>query len=243
MKTFEIIPAIDIIEGKCVRLQQGDYALKTIYNQDPLEVAKQFEAVGLKRLHLVDLDGARLGKPMNLKVLERIAENTGLIIDFGGGIKTEQQVQRIFDAGAAMVALGSVAVKAPELFEVLTKKYGAEKIFLGADVRNEQLALSGWKEQTEINIFDFLSSKIKMGITNVFCTDISKDGLLAGTSSELYKTMLSRFPDLNLVASGGVAGMDDVLELMNIGCSGVIIGKAIYEKKILLSDLVLKNVN
>jgi phosphoribosylformimino-5-aminoimidazole carboxamide ribotide isomerase len=234
---IEIIPAIDIIEGKCVRLTHGDYAQKKIYNENPLEVAKQFEDIGIKRLHLVDLDGAKLGKIVNYKVLEKIASGTRLVVDFGGGIKDDNSIQNIFESGAAMATIGSVAVKEPELFYSWIKKYGSEKILLGADVNEEKIAVSGWLEKTEINIFDFISSNIEKGVTQLFCTDISKDGALEGPSIELYKNIIEKFPKLNFIASGGVTTMNDVLQLDIIGCKGVIIGKAIYEGRITIDEL------
>ena len=234
---IEIIPAIDIIDGKCVRLSQGDFTQKIIYNENPLEVARQFADAGIKRLHLVDLDGARLGKITNWKVLESIASIQRLTIDFGGGIKSDKDIQMVFDSGAAMAAIGSVAVKNAELFSSWLKKYGAEKIFLGADVKNEKISISGWAEQTEISIYDFIEQKLSTGIANIFCTDISKDGLLEGTSTGLYKKIIDKFPKINLIASGGVSNMKDIEEVEKIGCKGVIIGKAIYEGRIKLSDL------
>ncbi len=237
MKKFEIIPAIDIIDGKCVRLSQGDYSKKTIYNEDPLEVAKQFEAIGISRLHLVDLDGAKKGEVVNFKVLDKIANQTDLKIDFGGGIKTNASIQSIFDAGADMATIGSIAVKDPELFYTWIKKYGPPKILLGADVKEEKIAISGWIESTELNIFDFLKKNIENGLTQAFCTDVSKDGMLQGPSIELYLKILKQFPDLTFIASGGVSKMNDVFELEKIGCSGVIIGKALYEGNITTNEL------
>ncbi len=234
---IEIIPAIDIIDGKCVRLTQGDYSQKTIYNENPLEVAKQFETIGITRLHLVDLDGAKKGEVVNLKVLETIASQTKLIIDFGGGIKNELSIQSIFDAGASMATIGSLAVKQPETLYGWVKKYGADKIMLGADVNNETIVINGWQEKTEINIIDFVRMNFMNGITNIFCTDISKDGLLQGPSIDLYKKIMKVIPDLKLIASGGVANINDVLELEKIGCCGVIIGKAIYEGRITMNEL------
>lgn len=236
-KIFEIIPAIDIIGGKCVRLSQGDYSKKIIYNQDPLEAAKQFEDSGITRLHLVDLDGAKKGEVVNYKVLETISSNTNLKIDFGGGIKTNQDIERVFNSGAEIVTIGSLAVKDPELFYSWIKKYDAEKILLGADVKNEFISIGGWLENTSINIIDFLKSNLEKGIKQTFCTDISKDGLLQGPSIDLYKKIIETFPNLNLIASGGVSTIDDVKTLKEIGCSGVIIGKAIYEGKISLKEL------
>lgn len=232
-----IIPAIDLIEGKCVRLTQGDYAQKTIYNESPLEVAKQFEDIGMKRLHLVDLDGAKKGEVVNLKVLEAIASKTKLTIDFGGGIKKDSSIQCVFDAGAAMAAIGSVAVKQPELFYSWISKYGPEKLFLGADVNEEMIAVSGWLEKTTIPVLNFIEQNIEKGIQHIFCTDISKDGLLQGPSVDLYKKISKTFPGIQLTASGGVSEWSDVEELERIGCSGVIIGKAIYEQRISFETL------
>lgn len=234
---MEIIPAIDIIDGKCVRLTQGDYSQKKIYNEHPLEVAKQFEDAGLERLHLVDLDGAKAGTVKNWGVLETIAGKTSLVIDFGGGIKSEKDVQIVFDSGAALATVGSIAVKDKETFVKWLLQYGPEKFLLGADVKGENIAVGGWTETTEINVFDFLQQYIDQGITNVFCTDVSKDGLLEGPSAELYKKIIERFPSLHFIASGGVSSVEDVEELAAIGCKGVIIGKAIYENRISLREL------
>ena len=236
-KKFDIIPAIDLIEGKCVRLSQGDYGKKTIYNENPLEVAKQFEDIGITRLHLVDLDGAKKGEVVNLKVLESIASKTKLTIDFGGGIKTNVSIESIFNSGAAMATIGSIAVKQPELFYSWIGKYGAERIFLGADVKDEKITISGWLENTNVSVYDFLKTNIAHGLTQAFCTDVSKDGMLEGPSLELYKKIISEFPDLYFVASGGVSDLKDVFELQNINCDGVIIGKAIYENRITIDEL------
>jgi phosphoribosylformimino-5-aminoimidazole carboxamide ribotide isomerase len=234
---MQIIPAIDIIDGKCVRLTQGDYAQKTIYNENPLEVALEFESVGIKRLHLVDLDGAKLGKVVNYKVLEKIASKTKLSIDFGGGIKTDEDIETVFNSGADIATIGSIAVKNKELFFSWIKKYGTEKIFLGADVKDEKIVIGGWLETTNVSIYDFIEENLNQGVLNVFCTDISKDGLLQGPSIELYKNMLTEFPQLNLTASGGVSQLSDLEELKQIGCSGAIVGKAIYEGRISINEL------
>lgn len=234
---IEIIPAIDIIEGKCVRLSQGDYAQKTVYNEQPLEVAKMFEGNGIKRLHLVDLDGAKKGSVVNQKTLEQIASQTKLIIDFGGGIKTDSTIQSVFDAGASIATIGSVAVTNKDLFYSWIKKYGAQKIMLGADVKDEKIAIGGWLENTNISIENFIKKNLDFGITNIFCTDISKDGLLQGPSFDVYKKIIVQFKTLNLIASGGVSCTNDLIELEKIGCSGVIIGKAIYEGRIKLNEL------
>ncbi|RXK85550.1 1-(5-phosphoribosyl)-5-[(5-phosphoribosylamino)methylideneamino]imidazole-4-carboxamide isomerase [Filimonas effusa] len=232
-----IIPAIDIIDGKCVRLTQGDYAQKKVYNENPLEIAKEFEAAGLKRLHLVDLDGAKAGAVQNWKVLEDIAANTNLIIDFGGGIKKEEDLHIVFDAGAAMATIGSLAVKNEDMFAEWITRFGAEKFLLGADVKDEKIAVGGWLETTDVDIFSFIDKYVKYGIGQLFCTDVSKDGLLQGPSLDLYEKVIQRFPGLHFIASGGVAGIDDLHALHKIGCSGVIIGKAIYEGRISLGEL------
>ena len=234
---MEIIPAIDIIDGKCVRLTHGDYSQKKIYNEHPLEIARQFEDAGLQRLHLVDLDGAKEGRVKNWKVLETIAGKTAMVIDFGGGIKAEKDLQIVFDSGAALATIGSMAVKEKETFVQWLQKFGAGKFLLGADVKKEKLTISGWTEQTEIWIYDFIEDYTKQGIKQVFCTDVAKDGALEGPSTELYKSIIEKFPDLHFIASGGVSSIDDVYQLQDIGCKGVIIGKAIYEGRVSLSDL------
>lgn len=239
---MEIIPAIDIIDGKCVRLTHGDYNQKKIYNERPLEIAKEFEDAGLKRVHLVDLDGAKAREVKNWKVLELIAGKTSLLIDFGGGINSEKDVRVVFESGAALATIGSIAVKDEEMFSDWLDIFGADKFMLGADVKNEKIAVSGWLEQTEIWIYDFIQKYNDKGLDHVFCTDISKDGAMEGPSIELYKTIIEKFPELYFIASGGVSSMDDVFQLDNIGCHGVIIGKAIYEGKIKLSDLKAFNV-
>jgi len=232
-----IIPAIDLIEGKCVRLSKGDYAQKIIYNEDPLEVALQFEDHGLKRLHLVDLDGAKASHVVNWKILEKIASKTNLIIDFGGGVKTDEDIQIVFESGAEMVTIGSIAVKDPELFFNWLTAYGAEKIILGADVNDKNIAVTGWLETTELNVFDFLDNFLKKGVKHVLCTDISKDGMLEGTSLDLYKEIMNRCADISLIASGGITQIDEIYKLNEIGVSGAIIGKAIYEGRITLTEL------
>ncbi len=240
---MEIIPAIDIIDGKCVRLTQGDYAQKKIYNEHPLEVAKMFEDAGLRRLHLVDLDGAKAGAVKNWKVLETIAGQTGLVVDFGGGIKTEKDVDIVFNSGAALATIGSLAVKNGPLFVSWLEQYGADKFFLGADVKDEKIAVGGWLETTDRWIYDFIGEYADKGVKQLFCTDVSKDGLLQGPSVELYKNIIGKFPELFFVASGGVSDMRDVEELAVIGCKGVIIGKAIYEGRISLNELSTYHVN
>lgn len=234
---IEIIPAIDVIDGKCVRLSQGDYQTKKIYNESPVEVAKEFENAGIQRLHMVDLDGAKQGKIINLKTLETVASQTKLKIDFGGGIKTTNDVESVLNAGAAFFNIGSIAVKQPEIVENWIQQFDASVILLGADVKDENIMIHGWQRSAKIDIIDYISSYIIRGIDNIFCTDISKDGLLQGTSIELYKKILQTFPQLHLIASGGVSIINDVDELNAIGCSGVIIGKALYEGRIQLLQL------
>jgi len=234
---MQIIPAIDIIEGKCVRLTGGDYAQKKIYNEDPLEVAKAFEGIGLMRLHLVDLDGAKAGQVVNWKVLEKIANNTELKIDFGGGIKTEATLKTVLDTGATYATIGSLAVKNELLFQEWIARFGAKVFMLGADVFEEKIAIGGWLEKTEISVFDFMKSYIDKGVKQIFCTDIKKDGKLQGPSIELYQKIIEQFPALHLIASGGVSSLDDLIELEEIGCSAAIVGKAIYENKITISEL------
>ncbi|MBL0134071.1 MAG: 1-(5-phosphoribosyl)-5-[(5-phosphoribosylamino)methylideneamino]imidazole-4-carboxamide isomerase [Chitinophagaceae bacterium] len=234
---MEIIPAIDIIEGKCVRLTEGDYSQKTIYNEHPLEVAKQFEGAGLRRLHLVDLDGAKAGAVKNWKVLETIASKTGMIIDFGGGIKKEEDVKVVFNSGARFATVGSIAVKNEEEFVKWLLQFGAEKFLLGADVKGEKIAVGGWLETTDIWIYDFIEKYRSHGISQLFCTDVSKDGKLEGPSIPLYKSIVEKFPELFFIASGGVSSMKDLDELNAIGCKGAIVGKAIYENRIQLQEL------
>lgn len=236
---MEIIPAIDIIDGKCVRLTEGNYNHKKIYNENPLEVARQFEDAGLMRLHLVDLDGAKAGGVKNWKVLETIASKTSLIIDFGGGIKTEKDVRIVFDSGAKFTTVGSIAVKDEELFLKWTDQFGSGNFLLGADVKNEKLTIGGWLESTDIWIYDFIQKYFSKGISQIFCTDVSKDGKLEGPSVDLYEKIIRKFPELHFIASGGVSSMDDVYELADIGCKGVIIGKAIYEGRVSLKELRL----
>jgi len=240
---IEIIPAIDLIDGKCVRLLQGDFAQKKIYSENPLEVAERFESAGLKRLHIVDLDGAKRGKIANLKILETIARRTNLTIDFGGGIKTDEDVQSVFDAGAQMAGIGSIAVKDSEKFFAWLEQYGGERILLGADVRGDKLAINGWQTTTEIEILPFLTNYFARGVRQVFVTDISKDGLLRGPSNELYARILTGLPDLKLIASGGVSRLEDIEELEKIGCAGAIVGKAIYEGRIKLEEFKLEKSN
>jgi phosphoribosylformimino-5-aminoimidazole carboxamide ribotide isomerase len=234
---IEIIPAIDVIDGKCVRLSQGNYAQKKVYNERPLEIAKQFADIGIHRLHLVDLDGAKAQHIVNQAVLESIATHTDLVIDFGGGLKSDEDVRVAFESGASMVTGGSVAVKQPDIFSVWIKKYGAERIILGADVNNEQIAISGWLENTNIELIPFIEEYVKKGIHHVLCTDIVKDGMLGGASVALYQKLLTHFPNLHLIASGGVSSMADIEALDEANIPAVVFGKAIYEGHIELSDL------
>ena len=234
---MQIIPAIDIIDGKCVRLTQGDYTQKKIYNERPLEVAMQFEDAGLKRLHLVDLDGAKAGSVKNWKVLELLAGKTNLIIDFGGGIKTSKDVDIVLESGAAMATVGSVAVKNEKDFLGWITQYGADKFLLGADVKDEKIAVGGWLETTDIWVYDFIRKYMDQGIKQVFCTDVSKDGKLEGPSLSLYQDIITEFPKLEFIASGGVSSVQDLEDLKSIGCSGAIVGKAIYEGRINIKDL------
>jgi phosphoribosylformimino-5-aminoimidazole carboxamide ribotide isomerase len=235
--SIEVIPAIDILNGKCVRLTQGDYSRQKIYNEHPLEVARQFEDAGLKRLHLVDLDGARQGTVKNWSVLETLAGKTSLIIDFGGGISSNKDLQIVFDSGAAFATVGSIAVKDEILFLEWLVKFGAARFLLGADVRKEKISISGWQEDTEIWVYDFLEKYIQAGISRIFCTDISLDGAMEGPSLDLYKNIVQKFPDLYFIASGGIRSLDDIFKLEELGCKGAILGKAIYEGLIKLKDL------
>jgi phosphoribosylformimino-5-aminoimidazole carboxamide ribotide isomerase len=233
---MRIIPAIDIIDGKCVRLTKGDYSTKIIYNESPLEVAKEFEANGIQYLHVVDLDGAKSNNIVNHKILESIATKTNLQIDFGGGIKTNEAVQLAFDCGAKQITGGSIAVSNPEIFSGWISKYGADKIILGADCNNRKIATNGWLKESGIDVIDFIDSYQKKGIRNVICTDISKDGMLQGASNELYREIM-KATGISLIASGGVSCMNDLYQLKEIGCEGVILGKAIYEGNITLKEL------
>ena len=234
---IELIPAIDIIDGKCVRLSQGDYDTKKIYNENPLEVAKEFEANGIQRLHVVDLDGAKSSHVVNYKALDAIAGHTSLTIDFGGGIKTDEDLVIAFENGAHMVTLGSVAVKKPELFKKWLHQYGAEKIILGADVKDNRISVSGWLEEGPQELMPFLTNYTQEGISKVLCTDISRDGMLQGPSIELYKQVMQRFPTMHLIASGGVSGVDDIIRLDDAGIPAVVFGKALYEGRITMKDL------
>ncbi len=235
---MRIIPAIDIIDGKCVRLSKGDYDTKKIYNENPLEVAKEFEAHGIKHLHLVDLDGAKANHIVNYKVLERIASKTSLKIDFGGGLKANEDLRIAFESGADQITGGSIAVKDPETFKTWITTYGADKIILGADAKDEMVAVSGWTEESNEELIPFIQSYQKEGIKSVICTDISKDGMLQGPSFELYERIISICgPQLQLIASGGIATFEELPKLAELGCEGTIIGKAIYENKISLKQL------
>lgn len=234
---MRIIPAIDIIDGKCVRLTQGDYAQKKVYHENPLDVARTFEDAGLEYLHLVDLDGAKSGKVVNWKVVETITSKTGLTVDFGGGIKTDDEIERLFGSGVAQVNLGSIAVKKADVVADWIQKYGAKKIILSADVKNEKISIGGWMENSTIDIVEFIGDYIAKGIEYITCTDISTDGMLQGPNVVLYTKLLQTFPAIKLVASGGVSSMDDLHILQKLKVDGVIVGKAIYEGRIPLEEL------
>jgi len=234
---IEIIPAIDLIDGKCVRLSQGDYAQKTVYNENPLEVAKMFADAGIRRLHLVDLDGAKAHHIVNHKVLERITSGTDLVVDFGGGLKSDDDLRIAFECGATMVTGGSIAVKNSDVFSSWITKFGGEKIILGADVKDEKIAVGGWLETTELDLLPFIKNYLRQGISKVICTDISKDGMLQGPALELYKKMLEAEPTMYLIASGGVSSVRDIELLHEASVPAVITGKAIYEGKIKLKEL------
>ena len=234
---IELIPAIDIIDGKCVRLSQGDYQSKKVYNESPVEVAKELEAHGIRRLHVVDLDGAASHHVVNYRVLEQIAGRTSLVIDFGGGIKTDEDLLIAFENGAQMVTLGSVAVKQPQLLGKWLQQYGAGKIILGADVKDNRIAISGWKEESALELLPFLHSYTKEGVRKVLCTDISRDGMLQGPSTELYRGIMQEFPEMHLIASGGVSCVQDIIALQEAGIPAVVFGKALYEGRITMKDL------
>jgi phosphoribosylformimino-5-aminoimidazole carboxamide ribotide isomerase len=236
-KRIEIIPAIDLIDGKCVRLSQGDYNQKKVYNENPLEVAKMFEAAGICRLHLVDLDGAKAKHIVNQKVLELLSTKTNLIIDFGGGLKSDEDLEIAFNSGAQMITGGSIAVKERDTFLKWLQKYGSEKIILGADAKDGNIAVSGWLESTELPVVEFISDFHEKGITKVISTDISRDGMLTGPSFELYAEIMEKLPKVEIIASGGIATMDDILRLAEMGVPGVITGKAIYENRISLQEI------
>lgn len=234
---MRLIPAIDIIDGKCVRLTKGDYSTQKIYNENPLEIAKQFEANGIEYLHLVDLDGAKSQHIVNHKVLEQIATQTSLKIDFGGGLKTDEDLRIAFESGASQITGGSIAVKNPEVFKGWIKIFGGEKIILGADAKDEKVAVSGWQESSHLELLTFIMDYQQEGIQYVICTDISKDGMLEGTSNELYGKILKSAVGIKLIASGGVSCMEDLYQLAEIGCAGAIVGKAFYEGRISLKEL------
>ena len=234
---IELIPAIDIIEGKCVRLAQGDYNRSKEYSSNPLEIAKSFEGAGVKRLHLVDLDGAKASHVVNLKVLERIASSTSLEIDFGGGIKSDKDIKSVFDSGASLVTVGSLAVtNFPKMLNWFSE-YGSDKFIIGADVKNDKISINGWLEDSEVDLYTFIDRYVECGIRNVLCTDISRDGMLSGPSIDLYKTILDRHPDLGLIASGGVRNIDDIKSLESAGVPSVVFGKAFFEGFISLEEL------
>lgn len=238
---IELIPAIDIIDGKCVRLTKGDYETKSVYGE-PIDMAQQFEALGFKRLHMVDLDGAKSKHIVNDSVLRQITEATNLIVDFGGGIKTDDDIQKAFDAGASMVTIGSVAVTNPELFENWLNKYGPDHIILGADVRNGKISINGWKDDSNEELLSFLKRYVKMGVKNVLCTEISRDGTLSGPATPLYKEIMNIYPHLHLIASGGIGSIEDIKNLSDSAIPAVVFGKAIYEGKIDMKELIqLKN--
>ena len=234
---MRIIPAIDIINGECVRLSKGDYNKKTVYSKNVLDVAKNFEDNGIQFLHLVDLDGAKENRIINYKTLELISSKTSLAIDFGGGLKSEEDIKIAFQSGAKQVTLGSVAVKNPELFLETLEKYGKEKIILGADARKEKIAVSGWLEESQTNIYDFIKEKTEDGIQYVISTDIDKDGMLEGPSFDLYEKIIAENPNIKLIASGGITSTNDLVQLKSLGCEGAIIGKALYENRITFNDL------
>ena len=235
---IELIPAIDIIEGKCVRLTQGDYSTRKVYNEDPLEVAKMLEDNGIRRLHVVDLDGAREGRIINYRTLDRIASRTSLIIDFGGGLKGESDVEIAFESGAQMITGGSIAVREPETFGAWIDKFGSERILLGADAKDRKIAIGGWKETTDVELIPFIEGYYKKGITKVVCTDIARDGMLQGPSVELYKEIREAIPTLYIIASGGVSSVADIERLDEAGIPAVIFGKALYEGRIQLRDVL-----
>lgn len=235
---IELIPAIDIIDGQCVRLTKGDYNQKKVYNEDPLTVAKDFEKIGFKRLHMVDLDGARSKHIVNNEILRRVTAETSLIVDFGGGIKSEEDIVKAFESGASMITVGSIAVTQPELFIQWMEKYGPEKMILGADVRNGMISINGWKKDSQISLLPFLKQYVEAGVKNVLCTEISKDGTLQGPAVTLYKEIMTAYPKLHLIASGGVSRKEDIDELESEGIPAVVFGKAIYEGRINLKELL-----
>ena len=234
---IELIPAIDIIGGQCVRLTKGDYDQKTVYRDSPAEVAKEFEQIGFKRLHVVDLDGAKSKHIVNSEVLHRVTTDTQLVVDFGGGIKTDEDIEKAFAAGASMVTIGSIAVTDPDLFMGWLEKYGAEHIILGADVRHGKISINGWKEDSAEDLLPFLKKYVDAGVKNVLCTEISKDGTMTGPAIKLYQSIMAAYPGLHLIASGGVSSIDDIKALEAAGIPAVVFGKAIYEGKINLNEL------
>ena len=235
---IELIPAIDIINGQCVRLTKGDYNQKTVYRDSPAEVAKEFEAIGFRRLHVVDLDGAKSKHIVNDAVLTAITTETNLAVDFGGGIKTDEDIEKAFAAGASMVTVGSIAVTQPDLFMGWLEKYGPERMILGADVRHGKISINGWKEDSTEDLLPFLRKYIEAGVRNVLCTEISKDGTLSGPAVDLYSEVMNTYPDLHLIASGGVSSLDDIKALDAAGIPAVVFGKAIYEGRINLRELI-----
>lgn len=234
---FKIIPSIDLINGICVRLSQGDYHRKKSYYKDPLSISLYFQDIGISRLHLVDLDGAKSGKIVHWNILEKISKNTELIIDFGGGIQSNQDIRVVFECGANIATLGSIVVKKPKIMKKWIKKYRSNKIFIGMDVNNKKIAINGWKKNTEIHYCEFLKEKISTEVINFICTDISKDGLLSGPSFQLYEDIITQYPKINIFASGGISHLADIQYIKSIGCSGAILGKALYENKITISKL------
>lgn len=234
---IELIPAIDIIDGKCVRLTKGDYGQKKLYNDDPVAQAKEFEKLGMKRLHVVDLDGAKAKHVVNVDVLRGITAATGLKVDFGGGIKSDDDIEKAFAAGASLVTIGSIAVSQPDTFMRWLDRYGADKVILGADVRNGLVSINGWKEDTSEKLLPFLARYVKAGVKNVLCTEISRDGTLSGPSTDLYREVMEAFPGIHLIASGGVGRNEDIIELDEAGIPAVVFGKAWYEGKINLEEL------
>lgn len=235
---IELIPAIDIMNGRCVRLTQGDYDAKTVYSSSPVEMAKAFEAAGIRRLHMVDLDGAKSRHVVNMETLKSVTSSTDLIVDFGGGIKSDDDIEKVFVNGATMATIGSVAVTQKDMFERWLNKFGPERIILGADVRDGKISINGWRDDTSEDIIGFLEYYVSRGIRNVLCTDISKDGMMSGPSFSLYERILKAFPGINLIASGGVSSIDDIHKLDRTGVPSVVFGKALYEGKIDIGNLV-----
>lgn len=238
---IELIPAIDIINGQCVRLAKGDYEQKTVYAGTPADMAERFEKYGFQRLHVVDLDGAKSKHIVNTDTLRQITQRTTLTVDFGGGIKTDDDIEKAFENGAKMVTVGSIAVTNKELFAQWLKRYGADKIILGADVRHGKISINGWKEDSEEDLLPFLRYYVEQGVKNVLCTEISKDGMLLGPAIDLYSKVMEEYPSLHLIASGGVSSIDDIKRLEQAGIPAVVFGKAIYEGRIDLEKLIIKN--